>query len=1194
MKKYLYVLLTLCFILTILPNGASAADAPEITYVSNAQGTAGDRYGITVLNHSPDMKIYFGTNEATITMQQPNLSNFMVIIPSGTGKVNITVVNSVGTSNAVPFIYYNTPYITGITPSSGNKLQETAVTITGGNFETPVSVMFGSEPATNVQLVNSTSITCVTPLSNEDSALVKVTCNGKESNEFVFTYSNPEVHLPTITSVSPSSGPVTGGTLVTITGTNLGDVSVMFNNTPVSGTIMQNGDFMEIHVVTPAHSAGFVDVSVTNPDGTATLTDGFEYEAADYGISLTPSTDKIFGAAEKGYAAQTSHEITVENTGTDSTGSLAISLSGTNADSFTLSASSIASLGVGGTDNFTVVPKDDLDVGNYEATVTVSGTNGISQSVNVSFTVNHIYDISLTPSTDKIFGAAEKGYAAQTSHEITVENTGTDSTGSLAISLSGTNADSFTLSASSIASLGVGGTDNFTVVPKDDLDVGNYEATVTVSGTNGISQSVNVSFTVNHIYDISLTPSTDKIFGAAEKGYAAQTSHEITVENTGTDSTGSLAISLSGTNADSFTLSASSIASLGVGGTDNFTVVPKNDLDVGNYEATVTVSGTNGISQSVNVSFTVNHIYDISLTPSTDKIFGAAEKGYAAQTSHEITVENTGTDSTGSLAISLSGTNADSFTLSASSIASLGVGGTDNFTVVPKDDLDVGNYEATVTVSGTNGISQSVNVSFTVNHIYDISLTPSTDKIFGAAEKGYAAQTPHEITVENTGTDSTGSLAISLSGTNADSFTLSASSIASLGVGGTDNFTVVPKNDLDVGNYEATVTVSGTNGISQSVNVSFTVNHIYDISLTPSTDKIFGAAEKGYAAQTPHEITVENTGTDSTGSLAISLSGTNADSFTLSASSIASLGVGGTDNFTVVPKNDLDVGNYEATVTVSGTNGISQSVNVSFTVNHIYDISLTPSTDKIFGAAEKGYAAQTPHEITVENTGTDSTGSLAISLSGTNADSFTLSASSIASLGVGGTDNFTVVPKDDLDVGNYEATVTVSGTNGISESLNVSFTVNKRAIGSSSSGSANVVTPSKIQIEAWEIDKIASSSGFIVITGLPDTFTFYIGEKVNWTPSPEGGTWTYDKNSLKMIENGGEYTFEALKKGNTTAIYSIDGLSHTVSITVEESDLSLTKIKNFWPAVLLLILAVIFTAIIVWRYQKKHSSEKKT
>ena len=82
---------------------------------------------------------------------------------------------------------------------------------------------------------------------------------------------------PTVTSISPPSGSATGGTAVTITGTNFasGD-SVSFGGTAATNVSVVSST--SITATTPAHAAGAVNVVVTNSSGqSGTLTNGYTY-----------------------------------------------------------------------------------------------------------------------------------------------------------------------------------------------------------------------------------------------------------------------------------------------------------------------------------------------------------------------------------------------------------------------------------------------------------------------------------------------------------------------------------------------------------------------------------------------------------------------------------------------------------------------------------------------------------------------------------------------------------------------------------------------------------------------------------------------------------------------------------------------------------------------------------------------------
>ncbi len=84
---------------------------------------------------------------------------------------------------------------------------------------------------------------------------------------------------PNISSISPTSGPSSGGTSVTITGTNfVSGATVLFGGAAATGVTVSSAT--QIRATTPAHSAGAVDVQVRNPDGqTATRTGGFTFIA---------------------------------------------------------------------------------------------------------------------------------------------------------------------------------------------------------------------------------------------------------------------------------------------------------------------------------------------------------------------------------------------------------------------------------------------------------------------------------------------------------------------------------------------------------------------------------------------------------------------------------------------------------------------------------------------------------------------------------------------------------------------------------------------------------------------------------------------------------------------------------------------------------------------------------------------------
>lgn len=84
---------------------------------------------------------------------------------------------------------------------------------------------------------------------------------------------------PTVTECDPDSGPIAGGTDVTLTGTEFRDgATVTFGGEDATDVVVES--LTEITCDTPAHDEGLVDIVVTNDDAQyGTLEDGFEYTA---------------------------------------------------------------------------------------------------------------------------------------------------------------------------------------------------------------------------------------------------------------------------------------------------------------------------------------------------------------------------------------------------------------------------------------------------------------------------------------------------------------------------------------------------------------------------------------------------------------------------------------------------------------------------------------------------------------------------------------------------------------------------------------------------------------------------------------------------------------------------------------------------------------------------------------------------
>ncbi len=106
------------------------------------------------------------------------------------------------------------------------------------------------------------------------------------------------VAAPTVTFISPSTGPIAGGTEVTIRGTGFVDgATVSFGGKSSSLTVV---DASTGTATTPGHASGAVDVAVTNPDTLpGTLARGFTYFGTAVGIVLSGSTADLASGAPR-------------------------------------------------------------------------------------------------------------------------------------------------------------------------------------------------------------------------------------------------------------------------------------------------------------------------------------------------------------------------------------------------------------------------------------------------------------------------------------------------------------------------------------------------------------------------------------------------------------------------------------------------------------------------------------------------------------------------------------------------------------------------------------------------------------------------------------------------------------------------------------------------------------------------------
>ncbi|MQA00952.1 MAG: hypothetical protein GEU80_16825 [Dehalococcoidia bacterium] len=259
------------------------APAPVINSLSPDEGPrlGGQVVTITGSNFLSGAVVAFGGANAT-TVNVRSASRIEVVVPSRsrTGDVSVRVTNPDGKSHQRSnfYTYLGAPGIDSVSPAIGTTGGDTLVTIRGTNFSEGMTVRFGGTRGTDVDVVNRTTLTVRTPEHNAGRVDVRIESSAGEraTRSNGYTYRVPA----TITGLSPTSGPMSGGTMVTITGAGFDSGSTV----TVGGVRATQVDVVSssrITARTPGRPTGPALVEVRTSDGVlASGTRYFVYDPA--------------------------------------------------------------------------------------------------------------------------------------------------------------------------------------------------------------------------------------------------------------------------------------------------------------------------------------------------------------------------------------------------------------------------------------------------------------------------------------------------------------------------------------------------------------------------------------------------------------------------------------------------------------------------------------------------------------------------------------------------------------------------------------------------------------------------------------------------------------------------------------------------------------------------------------------------
>ncbi|WP_174520785.1 beta strand repeat-containing protein, partial [Sphingomonas soli] len=651
------------------------------------------------------------------------------------------------------------------------------------------------------------------------------------------------VMVPTVTGISPSTGPSTGGTPVTITGTNFSGTSgaggVKFGTVNASSyTVISR---TQINATSPANSAGIHDVRVTNGSQTSAISadDKFTYTATPptLGVTMTHTGNAV--------RAQTlTYTITPSATVANTSGTL------TATWNLPFGLSYVSATGIGWTCSSTSCTSPDvINAG--------SSGNPISLTVSVLATVANDLDsnpgVTLSgggasssatasdpttvwsqgPTASVAVGSSPIANGGQSLVTVTLTNPnlvflGVSNTISLPANLvvgstAGTNGCGGTLSATpgsgtvAITTVIAAGpctySFNVTSSVKGTYAVpsGTPVGTDATTGTGGTSASLVVNASTNaNLSGLSL--STGTLVPAGVNLYTASVANSVsslTVRPTAAHSGAVIQVNGVAVASGSF----SGPIALGVGTTTISVIVVAED------ETTVRVTGIT-VTRAASAVATLSNLTlsQGTLTP----VFASGTTTYTASVANAVsalTVTPTVTDATAT--VQVNGTTVTSG--SASGSIPLSVGANVITTIVTaQDGTTTGIYTVTVnraiaapvTPSFTHGSVVAYNDGSNVPYGFNLS-----SLVTGGAPTAYAVGSATTANGGSVSVDSTGQIIYTppTGFRGNDSFTYTASNVSGTSTPGTVT--------MAVGNpsFAASLTGSGTRGTALS-GVSLTIS----------------------------------------------------------------------------------------------------------------------------------------------------------------------------------------------------------------------------------------------------------------------------------------------------------------------------------------------------------------------------------
>ncbi len=394
----------------------SSVNPPTITSFTPTSGSAGTSVVITGKAFDDAFSVQFNGTDASFTVNSSTKITATVPDLASTGPISVTTDGGTGSSSSSFSVKGTIATISSISPTSG--VVGDNVTINGTNFSTASVVKFNGTDA-DFTANSSTKITATVPSGATTGKITVTNAGGTATSGSTFTVK------PSITSLSPSSGPI--GTAVIIHGTGFTGTTAVKFTSGKTATFNVVSD-TQINTTVPS-GAKTGAVTVTAPGGTLTSPDSFTVTASTplapvvssfspkqgtVGTSVTITGSNFTGATSASFNVTTTTAITVKSDtqitvnvpAGATTGLVSVTTplggTGTSATTFTVTGSSSTRIKDITFENGSIIdPTTGFDT--KTGTVNVTKTSPLKGADSMAITVDTSYGQENFTATDELF-----------------------------------------------------------------------------------------------------------------------------------------------------------------------------------------------------------------------------------------------------------------------------------------------------------------------------------------------------------------------------------------------------------------------------------------------------------------------------------------------------------------------------------------------------------------------------------------------------------------------------------------------------------------------------------------------------------------------------------------------------------------------------------------------------------------------